>query len=122
MIKRVFILLFTFTFLHAQEETPSSKLEEVQKVYVEPKTDCLILEDENSIVCKFELSENKKEQNIETQWVSPKGEIDRTRATLMPIDHTSYYDYRYIKGREAGIWTFKVLFDSKEYSTQFELK
>lgn len=122
MIKKIFLILVPFIFLQAEEIKSLEKTEQVEKVYVEPKTDCLILEDENSIVCKFELSENKKEQNIETQWVSPKGEIDRTRATLMPIDHTSYYDYRYIKGREAGIWTFKVLFDSKEYSTQFELK
>jgi hypothetical protein len=40
----------------------------------------------------------------------------------IPSFHGSVYDYRYMKGRANGTWTFKVIDNKKEYSTTFEIK
>lgn len=88
-----------------------------------PNTDCLILEDEKSVICKFEIMRDEtKEQQITINWISPTGEISRTREMLIPAGDTSAYDYRYLDGRENGKWDFKIIYAGKEYLTQFELQ
>lgn len=85
--------------------------------------DCLILEDEKSVICKFEVMRDEtKEQQITINWISPTGEISRTREMVIPAGDTSAYDYRYLDGRENGKWDFKIIYAGKEYSTQFELQ
>lgn len=88
----------------------------------ENRADCLILEDENSIICKYIVQRSNQSQNIQVQWIDPIGDVSRIRDMVVPAGHGSIYDYRYIKGRILGIWTFKVLAQGKEYTTQFELK
>ena len=63
-----------------------------------------------------------KEQIIIINWISPTGEISRTREMLIPAGDSSAYDYRYLDGREGGKWNFKILYNQKEYTSQFELK
>ena len=84
--------------------------------------DCLILEDENSIICKFEVIRDTKEQQLVIHWISPTGEISRTREMLIPAGDVSAYDYRYLDGREGGKWNFKIIYNGNEYSSSFELK
>jgi hypothetical protein len=88
----------------------------------EPRVDCLILEDEDSIICKFEINRQTEDQELVFQWINPEGELSRSRDMQIPAGHGSIYDYRYIDGREAGNWIFKVIYKEKEYSTKFELK
>ena len=88
-----------------------------------PNADCLVLEDEKSVICKFEVMRDEtKEQQITINWISPTGEISRTREMVMPAGDTSAYDYRYLDGRENGKWDFKIIYSGKEYSTKFELQ
>ena len=88
-----------------------------------PNADCLVLEDEKSIICKFEVMRDEtKEQQITINWISPTGEISRTREMVIPAGDTSAYDYRYLDGRENGKWDFKIIYSGKEYSTKFELQ
>ena len=88
-----------------------------------PNADCLVLEDEKSVICKFEvMREETKEQQITINWISPTGEISRTREMVIPAGDTSAYDYRYLDGRENGKWDFKIIYSGKEYSTKFELQ
>ena len=87
-----------------------------------PNVDCLILEDENSIICKFEVIRDTKEQQLVIHWISPTGEISRTREMLIPAGDVSAYDYRYLDGREGGKWNFKIIYNGNEYSSSFELK
>ncbi|BAK74144.1 MAG: hypothetical protein AB7S49_07460 [Arcobacter sp.] len=88
-----------------------------------PNVDCLILEDENSIICKFEVIRDPiNEQLITINWISPTGEISRSREMIIPAGDSSAYDYRYIDGRENGKWDFRIIYNGKEYSSQFELK
>ena len=94
---------------------------EVTQVY-NPNVDCLILEDENSIICKFEVIRNDKDQDIIIHWISPTGEISRTREMVIPAGDISAYDYRYLDGREGGKWNFRVVYNGNEYTSQFELK
>ena len=86
------------------------------------EVDCLILEDENSIVCKYKHARVNYEKNVVFDWIEPDGKITRTRELIIPAYHGSVYDYRYIKGRTPGIWTFKVTDGQEEYKTNFTIK
>lgn len=105
-----------------KEENITPKVEQVLEQAYNPNVDCLILEDENSIICKFEVIRDIKDQNIIIHWISPTGEISRTREMLIPAGDVSAYDYRYLDGREGGKWNFKVVYNNNEYTSQFELK
>ena len=105
-----------------KEENITPKVAQVLEQAYNPNVDCLILEDENSIICKFEVIRDIKDQNIVIHWISPTGEISRTREMLIPAGDVSAYDYRYLDGREGGKWNFKVVYNNNEYTSQFELK
>ena len=105
-----------------KEENITPKVEQVLEQVYNPNVDCLILEDENSIICKFEVIRDIKDQNIVIHWISPTGEISRTREMLIPAGDVSAYDYRYLDGREGGKWNFRVVYNNNEYTSQFELK
>ena len=96
--------------------------QDIQEEAFEPKVDCLILEDENLIICKFEINRQLEDQALIFQWINPEGELSRSRDMLIPAGHGSIYDYRYLDGREPGNWIFKVIYKEKEYTTEFELK
>jgi hypothetical protein len=87
-----------------------------------PNVDCLVLVDENSIICKFEIMRSDKEQQVIINWISPTGEISRTREMLIPAGDSSAYDFRRLDGREGGKWNFRITYGGKEYNSQFELK
>jgi len=106
-LKYLILLCTVFlTFLHADNE----------------KVDCLILEDENSIICKYTHARIAEEKNIVVQWIEPDGSITRTRNMVIPPHHASIYDYRYTQGRTKGLWTFKVIDGQDEYTTNFTIK
>ena len=105
-----------------KEENITPKVEQVLEQAYNPNVDCLILEDENSIICKFEVIRDIKDQNIVIHWISPTGEISRTREMLIPAGDVSAYDYRYLDGREGEKWNFRVVYNNNEYTSQFELK
>lgn len=122
-MKMIKYLLSFFLFLGLLfAESINTIDQEIIEEPFEPKVDCLILEDENSIICKFEINRQLEDQSLSFQWINPEGELSRTRDMLIPAGHGSIYDYRYIDGRESGMWTFKVIYKEKEYSTNFELK
>ena len=105
-----------------KEENITPKVEQVLEQAYNPNVDCLILEDENSIICKFEVIRDIKDQNIVIHWISPTGEISRTREMLIPAGDVSAYDYRYLDGREGGKRNFKIIYNQNEYISSFELK
>ena len=124
MIKFLIPFLLCTTIVFAESSADNNKKIEdtIQKSY-NPNVDCLILEDENSIICKVEvIKDSQNEQKIVINWVNPNGEISRTREMLIPAGDSSAYDFRYLDGRESGKWDFKIIYDEKEYSTSFELK
>lgn len=88
----------------------------------EYKADCLILDDENSIICKYLFPAKDEDATVEVKWIDPNGEISRTRQLEIPKDHISVYDFRYLEGRIPGIWKFEVHDGEKKTVTQFELK
>ena len=88
----------------------------------ENNVDCIILEDENSIICKYMLTRVDSEKTIQVQWIEPDNTISRERDMIIPQFHGSIYDYRYINGRTKGTWTFKVIDDEKEYTTHFTIE
>ncbi len=89
---------------------------------LDAKIACIILEDENSIICKFQKKRTYKDENVLFQWIDPLNNISRERTMLIPKGHGSIYDYRYIKGRIKGKWTVKVQYKNKDYLTEFEIK
>ncbi len=112
MIKFIYIFLFIFVsnlFCEVIDEQENNPVE------------CLILQDEDSIVCKYVHERVSKDKEIIVKWIDPQGEISRERTLLIPAGHGSIYDFRYIQGREKGIWKFIVIDNKKEYSTTFEL-
>ena len=124
MIKFLIPFLLCTTIVFAESSADNNKKIEdtIQKSY-NPNVDCLILEDENSIICKFEvIKDSQNEQKIVINWVNPNGEISRTREMLIPAGDSSAYDFRYLDGRESGKLDFKIIYNEKEYSTSFELK
>ena len=122
MIKYMVSFLLLANVMFAENAVvEEEKIIEVAQAY-NPNVDCLILEDENSIICKFEVIRDTKDQQIVINWVSPTGEISRTREMNIPAGDVSAYDYRYLDGREGGKWNFKILYNQNEYSSSFELK
>lgn len=84
--------------------------------------DCLILKDENSIVCKYSHERIDEDKEIKVQWLDPEGNVSRERNLIIQAGHGSIYDFRYIDGRMKGIWTFKVKDGEKVSEGTFELK
>ena len=108
MKKIILILLLLLLGLFAQEN--------------KPEVDCLILEDENSIICKYILSRENTDKNITFEWIDPTGNISRTKDVMVWSNHGASYDFRYINGRQKGLWTFKVIDNDQIYKTEFEIK
>jgi hypothetical protein len=107
---QIFFTLFIFSvsFLFAQEQ--------------ESDVDCLILEDENSIVCKYIHTRVDFDKQVLVEWIEPDGTVSRSREMKIPAMHGSIYDYRYIKGRTLGTWSFRVTDGANQYMTNFTLK
>ena len=117
----IFFILITNSILFAKE-TIQKKAEVFAKVIpYNPNVECLILADEDSVICKFEVIRSDKEQQIVINWISPTGEISRTREMIINAGDSTAYDYRHIDGRENGKWSFKIIYNEKEYISQFEL-
>ena len=85
----------------------------------EGSVDCIILEDENSIICKYMSDRVDYDKNVSFVWTEPDGKVTRTKILVMPAGHGSIYDYRYIQGRMEGTWGFKVIDSQKEFKTTF---
>lgn len=110
----VFIMFISFLFANTQSST--------NELY-NPNIECLILEDENSIVCKFEVQKDEESsQKVTINWISPNGEISRSRELEVAPFDTSVYDFRYLDGREKGLWSFVIIYKNSQYSSNFELK
>jgi hypothetical protein len=88
----------------------------------ESAVDCIILEDENSIICKYIHTRVNYDKNVSFVWTEPNGEITRTKKLVIPAGHGSIYDYRYIKGRMQGTWGFKAVDGKKEFKTTFVIE
>lgn len=84
--------------------------------------DCIVLKEENSIICKYSHKRVNKDKTIRFEWIEPDGTISRIRDMIIPAGHGSIYDYRFIKGRTNGTWTFKAIDEDMEYSTTFDIK
>jgi hypothetical protein len=122
MIKSLISFLVFSNILLAENTLIKEEVEIAVEQAYNPNVDCLILEDENSIICKFEVIRDIKDQEIIIHWISPSGEISRTREMTIPAGDVSAYDYRYLDGREEGKWNFRVIYNNNEYTSQFELK
>lgn len=121
MLKIIVFFIIINSMLFAKENI-QKKVEVVDKVIpYNPNLECLILADEDSVVCKFELIRSDKEQQIVINWISPTGEISRTREMIINAGDSTAYDYRHLDGRENGKWNFKIIYNDKEYISQFEL-
>lgn len=89
--------------------------------YTSNEVDCIVIKEENSIICKYISERASEDRFINVQWLAPNGDISRTRKILFPSGHGSVYDFRYLNGREAGLWTFKVFDNNKEFKIEFEI-
>jgi hypothetical protein len=83
---------------------------------------CLLLKDENSIICKYQTQRVHYDRNITIYWIDPNHLVSRTRQITIPANHSSIYDYRYISGRLLGEWEFRIKDRDKYASTTFTLK
>jgi len=89
---------------------------------VDSNVDCLLLEDENSIICKYSTHRVNIDKNITFYWIDPNGVVSRQRDMVLPANHGSIYDYRYKRGRLHGKWIFKVVDGDIELKTTFIIK
>jgi len=116
MKKILIILLFIVLVLVFAEN-------KIGKESYNPNIDCIILEDENSIICKFSVEINRKnDQTIDVKWIDPNGQISRSRDIVIPAGNASAYDFRYLHGRQKGEWKFVIYYKGNEYSSKFEIK
>jgi hypothetical protein len=114
----MFKVINIFLFLLLTISLNASEIED----YSDSKADCIILKDEDSIICKYSHKRINSDKIVKFQWIEPNGVISRQRDMLIPAGHGSVYDYRYKNGRTQGEWTFKVLDNSQEFSTKFTLE
>lgn len=109
----VFMMFISFLFANQNGNVESYN----------PNIECLILEDEDSIVCKFEVQKDEENsQKVTINWISPNGEISRSRELEVAPQNASVYDFRYLDGREKGLWSFVIIYKDSQYSSSFELK
>ncbi len=106
MIKIFFLLALLFNISYANEVG----------------VDCLIIKEENSIICKYTHDRITEDKTIQVNWIEPNGQITRSRDMVIPAGHGSIYDFRYLQGRTLGEWTFKAIDNGKEFTTNFTLK
>jgi hypothetical protein len=106
--KYFLLILFSFIFFTS--------------AYAKNGVDCLILEDENSIICKYTHTRVDYDKTISVQWIEPNNQVSRSRKMIIPAKHGSIYDYRYKESRTKGIWTFSVIDNGDEYLTNFTIK
>ncbi len=114
-------LLIINSILFAQGNAPVKPEVVVKAIPYNPNVECVVLADEDSIICKFEVIRADKEQQVVVSWISPTGEISRTREMIINAGDSTAYDYRHLDGRENGKWNFKIIYNEKEYISQFEL-
>lgn len=107
MIKIFFLLALLLNISHAANEEG---------------VDCLIIEEENSIICKYTHDRITEDKTILVNWIEPNGKITRSRDMVIPAGHGSIYDFRYLQGRTLGEWTFQAIDNGKEFTTNFTLK
>jgi hypothetical protein len=86
------------------------------------EADCLIVNDENSIICKYTSPILLEDKEVMIEWINPDGESTRKRAKIKPAGHSSVYDFRYLSGRIKGIWMFRVFDDKDIITTTFEIR
>lgn len=86
------------------------------------EADCLIVNDENSIICKYTSPILLEDKEVMVEWINPDGESTRKRAKIKPAGHSSVYDFRYLSGRIKGIWMFRVFDDKEIITTTFEIR
>jgi len=103
----IMVLLLVVNILNAES------LKELAKAI------CIILQDENSIICKYSHERQDEQREVKFEWVEPSGNTTRIRNMIIPAGHGSIYDYRYIKGRTKGTWIFKVTDDTEQTQTKF---
>ena len=83
------------------------------------KVDCILLKDENSIICKYTHERININKTVKFEWYEPDGVVSRVRVISIPAGHGSVYDYRYIKGRTAGLWRLEVTDNNVVVKTNF---
>lgn len=86
------------------------------------EADCIILKEENSIICKYSHIRMNEEKNVKFNWIEPDGLITRTRVMIIPAGHGSVYDYRYLEGRTKGTWSFEVIDGEDKITTEFTIE
>jgi len=109
LIKILIFISISFTSLFADEHGQL----DINKV------DCIILEDENSIICKYTHERININKEVLFNWIEPNGNITRSRSINIPAGHGSVYDFRYIKGRITGEWTLEIVDSNNKYETKF---
>ncbi|NQY53361.1 MAG: hypothetical protein HRT42_07265 [Campylobacteraceae bacterium] len=85
-------------------------------------SDCIIIKEENSIICKYIHSRKDKDREVRIEWINPKNIISRVRNVIISAGHGSIYDFRYIDGRSKGTWTFRVIDNKTTTSSTFEIE
>jgi hypothetical protein len=88
----------------------------------EYKAHCIILEDENSILCKYKAPASIDDRRVIINWIDPDDQISRYRELQIPAEYISVYDYRYLKGRKLGLWKFEVVDGDTTTVTNFTIK
>lgn len=83
------------------------------------EADCIILKEENSIICKYSHIRINEDKEVTFNWIEPNGKVTRTRVMVLPAGHGSVYDYRYLEGRTKGNWTFEVIDGEDKITTNF---
>jgi hypothetical protein len=86
---------------------------------VKNSVDCIIIKDENSIICKYIHNRINYDKKVIFKWIEPNKILSRQRVLDIPLGHGSVYDFRYINGRAKGQWTLEVIDDNKTYKTNF---
>jgi hypothetical protein len=117
MFKNIFYTVLFSIFSCAYAQTASALVDNQNPNSV----DCIILQDENSIICKLEVKRLNQDRDVKILWIDPKNKVSRERDMVIPAGHGSIYDYRYIKGRMLGTWTFKAIVQDQEVQTNFTL-
>jgi hypothetical protein len=100
------ILILSLSFLVANENS----------------VDCIVIKDENQIVCKYMQEWSDTENKVIFNWIAPNGKLSRSKTLVVPVGHLSVYDYRFLRGRAKGVWTLITKSKGRNYKTNFTVE
>ena len=79
-----------------------------------PALECtIVMDDIEKVVCTVHIDRTDYDRNVTFFWHSRRyAQDDRERTVVLRAQHSSVYDYRFLRGRAQGEWSVSATVDA----------